>query len=120
MQTRLTLAEVELEQVFGTRKPVKMRVKTARFVLTSAENFVEQLGVALEVVQHFRGSESRLDVFREAGLIRWRVDAVGDAVPAAAHFLAALRQHVVDEQMRSVRMRRLGGDAGRMDVCENG
>ena len=84
--------------------------------LAPAEDLVKQFGVALEIVQYLRWSESRLDVFGQARLIRRRVDAVGDAIHAADYLLTALGKHEVDEQTRRVGMRRLGGDTSGVNI----
>ncbi len=77
---------------------------------------MKQFGVALEIVQDLRRSESRLDVFRQVHLIRRRVDPVRNAIHAPNHFLAALGKHEVDEQARRVGMRCLGGDTGGVNI----
>ena len=52
----------------------------------------------------------------QPGLIRRRVDPVGDAIHAADDFLAALGEHEVDEQTRRVGMRRFGGDTSGVNI----
>src|SRR5215467_5550089 len=84
--------------------------------LPPTEDIIEQFGVALEIVQDFRWSEGRLDVFDEPGLFRRRIDPVWNAIQAPNHFLAALGKHKVDEQARRVGMGCLRGDTGGMNI----